>query len=717
MKANRFTGNAKPNTNATLFLISDLRVLIFALGLFISIDSFSQNYRIDSLKEILLKKSDVNRVKALEALCYQWNSTGRPDSLKKYADELLSLSQTKHDLLNQSLAMFYLAQVNRKDSTVFMRYSTASLAMAKQHNFKKAIALNYLGRGNRWRVTGEYSKGIQVLQEGIALMQSESDKQSQEILADLNSALSSIYHNQGNYTEALPFALEANRMAEKFLDTVRLIKSYNNLSAVYGELSSSENGLGSTEDRIRYRVNAKAFTRKSFEVSLNQPNQRMPAVAAYNLGLILNEENNRDSSNVYLRSAIQIGLPIKYYELLANANSVIGLNFEKTNSDSALYYFEKSIQYARQSELTPLVASMLVNKARILEQRGQLTEANALANESLALNQGTDELDGLMASYQLLSTLAEKSGDLRGALHYHRLYVSLKDSILNQKNFARLEEVKTRFETALKDKEISTLSQQAVIQDIKIRQRNYLLLSLSLLIVVVTGFVFLFVRQRQSAAREKILDMENRFLRSQLNPHFLFNALSAIQQFIYTQPDRTIAADYLGKFSSLTRKILNYSREEFISLEQEVEFLNDYLELQKIRFDVPFTHSINIESSLDAENVFLPPMITQPFIENSIEHGILHKQEQGRLSISFNVKSNSLEISIEDNGVGREKTAFVKRNEKHRSLATQVTRERLANLERQYKQKTLLSIEDLLDDKQQVCGTRVVFNLLLIQDI
>jgi hypothetical protein len=674
-----------------------------------------QSRSIDSLKSILTHNQPPSkRVQSLVELCYSFFSIGVPDSLKNYANELEELAKQDASSPAAVNAFFFQSQVFRKDSMLYNTYAIKSYSLAKQHNYKEGIALSCLGQGIHLRVLGQYGKAIELLNEGLSSLEDEHGRRANELRADLNGALSSVYHNQGKYTNALSFGLAANRIAMTLADSLRLIKSYNNLSAAYGELSSTENNLGSMEDRARYRNLSKVFTLKSFKSSLSQANKRMPAVAAYNLGLIYNEEHQPDSSNYFLFQAIRIGTSIQYNELLANAYSIMGLNFSDSQSDSALYYFEKSILHAKKSQLKALVANMYLNKASIYHRNGMLKESIELAQQSLALNLDTDELDGAMASYKLLSEVSEEQGLANQSLTYYKSYVNLKDSILNKDNFAKMEELKTRFETELKDKEIEGLSQAASIQGLRISKRNYMVAGLLGFIVLAAFGVLLFVRQQAILTKERELDLENRFLRSQLNPHFLFNALSAIQQFIYEQEDRTIAADYIGKFSSLTRRILNYTREEFISLEQEIDFLKDYLDLQKIRFEIPFDYRVIVEDELDAESVLIPPMVTQPFIENSIEHGILKKKEKGEIEIIFRNRNDQLEIVIQDNGIGREQAAFNKRNEKHRSLATQVTRERLASLHYKKKRKAELNIYDRKDATGNIIGTQVTFSLPLM---
>jgi sensor histidine kinase YesM len=310
----------------------------------------------------------------------------------------------------------------------------------------------------------------------------------------------------------------------------------------------------------------------------------------------------------------------------------------------------------------------------------------------------------------LLSDIYRKKGDYVSALKYSEEYRLVMDSVLNISKVETIKELEVKYETEKKKKEIASLKQASAIQDLKLQQKN---LIIAIVIVLVLVLILIY-RQHILNEKSKTVAMEQKLLRSQLNPHFIFNALGAIQHFIYQKRDPIETGDYLGKFSQLTRLILNHTQKNLISLHEEIQFLERYLALQKLRFDEPFEYHINVDHQLEIEEVMIPPMFTQPFVENSIEHGILHKQEKGVIEISFKEEKGLLEIVLCDNGVGREKAAFAKRNQKHRSMATEITLDRLKKLQKEFRKKTSMTIEDRVDHENKVIGTQVVFFLPLI---
>ncbi|MBW6492865.1 MAG: histidine kinase, partial [Lentimicrobium sp.] len=174
-----------------------------------------------------------------------------------------------------------------------------------------------------------------------------------------------------------------------------------------------------------------------------------------------------------------------------------------------------------------------------------------------------------------------------------------------------------------------------------------------------------------------------------------------------------IATDYLARFSHLFRNILEGSVEEFIPLEKEIETVKNYLELQQVRYTGKFTYQVSVDEDLDTEQIQIPPMLTQPFIENAIEHGIRNLSSKGKIDVRFIRRDDKILLEIEDNGIGREKAEELlrQRDKTHKSMATAITMERIAVLNRKLKRKITMEIIDLKDERGEAKGTRVVFGV------
>lgn len=207
-------------------------------------------------------------------------------------------------------------------------------------------------------------------------------------------------------------------------------------------------------------------------------------------------------------------------------------------------------------------------------------------------------------------------------------------------------------------------------------------------------------------------------LRTQMNPHFIFNALNSVQQFIL-QGDVVEANKYLSKFSKLQREILHYSNHNFISLEKEIEMLQSYLQLEQLRFGESFSYAINITDEIDPAEIRIPPMMMQPFVENAIWHGLMPKQGEKDLKIYFTLHNDDILLAIiQDNGIGREASAKLKQNNggdagKHQSKGMSMVQQRMQLLQQQYGKLFEVMVSDMTDVTGTLQGTRVALKIFI----
>ncbi len=238
----------------------------------------------------------------------------------------------------------------------------------------------------------------------------------------------------------------------------------------------------------------------------------------------------------------------------------------------------------------------------------------------------------------------------------------------------------------------------------------YLLIMLAFggFVSIIYAFRIRYINKR-NLLEKRFIHSQLSTLKAQMNPHFMFNALSSIQDLILLQKTEK-AQYYLGKFSTLTRKILELSGKEFITLQEEITLLSDYLQLESLRFDGALQYEI-IYHEIDAEETQIPSMVFQPFVENAIKHGLLHKKGEKKLLIQFTKYENYIECLVEDNGIGRNASEKINMRQKsHTSFATKATAERLALLQEYYGLKIDLIIEDKYLTASET-GTRVILKI------
>lgn len=235
-----------------------------------------------------------------------------------------------------------------------------------------------------------------------------------------------------------------------------------------------------------------------------------------------------------------------------------------------------------------------------------------------------------------------------------------------------------------------------------------LLLLLIIVLLVLTQQYISRRRQKEANYLQKIKETEMQMLRSQMNPHFMFNTLNSINSYII-QNKTEDASVYLTTFSKLMRSILQNSKEQSITLENELQTLKLYIQLESARLEHSFTYAINVDKNISEKDIYVPPLIIQPFVENAIWHGLRNKSEKGNLSISVYVNgANQLKIYVQDNGVGREKSAKLKTNQiSHKSYGMEITRDRLKMLD----EDNSIEIEDLYDADKNALGTKVIITL------
>ncbi|CCH56469.1 Sensor protein lytS [Fibrisoma limi BUZ 3] len=221
------------------------------------------------------------------------------------------------------------------------------------------------------------------------------------------------------------------------------------------------------------------------------------------------------------------------------------------------------------------------------------------------------------------------------------------------------------------------------------------------------------IRQLETEFEQKLADTEMTALRAQMNPHFIFNCLNSIK--LYTlENDAERASEYLTKFSRLIRLVLENSRSELVTLHNELEALRLYIELEAMRFKHKLQYSIQVDPAVDQQYLRIPPLLLQPYVENAIWHGLMHKPEGGIITIEIEQPHESLlHIEITDDGIGRQRAAELKSKSagKHKSFGMQVTADRIRMINQLYNMQTQARIEDLVDSFGEACGTRVTLEI------
>jgi tetratricopeptide (TPR) repeat protein len=322
-----------------------------------------------------------------------------------------------------------------------------------------------------------------------------------------------------------------------------------------------------------------------------------------------------------------------------------------------------------------------------------------------------------------LSEVYEYRGDFNLALETYQDYVALVDTLYVRKEqeisraarFNReISSTQSRITGLEQERELSQSKYDLALTQKELSEESYknqrwvvYSLVFGLVLTALAAFFFYRSNQQQKLANN-LLALKS--LRSQMNPHFIFNALNSVNNFIAKSDERS-ANRYLSEFSTLMRSVLENSEEDFIPLSKELNLLELYMKLEHSRFPEKFDYQINIDEELDVSSFKIPPMLLQPYIENAIWHGLRYKEEKGLLEVDVRSKEdNVLEICISDNGIGRKRSAELKtqHQKKQRSKGMGNIEQRVAILNDMHKNKVAVTIGDLQKDGS---GTKVVFTL------
>jgi tetratricopeptide (TPR) repeat protein len=505
------------------------------------------------------------------------------------------------------------------------------------------------------------------------------------------NALSTYYTLTGELDSALVMALQAEKILLEVDDQENLLITYSTMARIY-----SANGKQDKALNIRL---------KNIEIVKNDAPSPTKASYYFYVGKSYQVLSNYEEAETYFLEALNVSIQCQFATGVAIAEGSLGILYgEQGKYIKAIEFLKRTLKF---SEKHKQVANMAASYLSIGEYYENLNEyALALENNSKAIEmyEEMNNYKWLKEAYRLQSKYHERKKDFERANVFLKLHYAMVDTLFSISKTKTIEELQTKYETEKKEVEIATLSQKATIQALELKQKNQsIIIGLVVFALLFLAGVFMY-RQRMAYREKTQIEVEQRFLRSQLNPHFIFNALLAIQNFMLKNSAEA-AVLYLSKFAKLMREILENSRKEFIPVEDEIKMISNYLDIHKMRLNDSFDYQVVLDSSIDAETDTIPPMFVQPFVENAIEHGMANKKENGLIEVRLNKSDNYISIEIRDNGRGLQKELISEQD--HNSLATTIIKERMALFNQSLKVKIQLVIEEIKSSAGEIEGTRV----------
>lgn len=534
-----------------------------------------------------------------------------------------------------------------------------------------------------------------------------------ECLANINYAI--LEATEGNFKNSADYYLKAIKLAESIGFTRGLSISYNNIGENYFRLLEYDK--------------AREYTQKALQLNESIHELRGQAINLEMLGSIAFANKDFQEAYTIWTTAFDKAIQSTDHNILSQIYVDLGKYYTETNRmDMALHNLHIADSIAEKHHET--YYQTLAYKAfatayeKLNNKEKSLHYLRKALGASIELGNKNEQSD----VYNLLANYFEKRRQYDSGMLYLRRHKSLGDTILSDKNFAHLAFIQTQYETALKDEENQRLKNIDRIQKRQLIEKNWMLLASGIALLLTFFSIFLLYRsfrnkkhnlelqeQRNiSEYRQQVAELEVKSLRSQMNPHFIFNSLNSIRNYI-VRNEPHIASNYLAQFANLMRKILDASQQNFIYADEEIEILKLYLELELMRFSQQFQYRITMDPEVENANYKIPSMVLQPFIENAIWHGLLNKEDgNGSLTIQFREAADDdrcIICEITDNGIGRQKSAEYNNSlKRHKSKGLDITRERLTRLSGGLLHEPFTFI-DLYDEQGHPAGTKVIIYL------
>jgi tetratricopeptide (TPR) repeat protein len=622
------------------------------------------------------------------------------DSLKqKLSSSNTAIEKTK---LNNLIASEYIENAPEQ----VKKYAVAALNIAEQSNLPLEEANAWVNLGNAEIMMSRYGSAFKnfVNAQTIFEQLAKKDKSSYVLdgLARTYGSIGVVCSEQNNYSKAIEYYFKALKIYKERKQENIVARVYNNIGIVYKSLKDYDKALKYFQEalEIQKRTNDATYT-----------------ITLTNIGNIyLSQGKNADAHKYYLQAERPLvesgnlrGLG-ELYNNLGNYHKKAGdLKMAESNYNKALSIFnETGEKYGASASLAFL--------GDVYARQNNTKKALEFLEKSSVLGKEIGVLEQVRESEKSLSDLHQRTGNYVEALRHYKLYTAAKDSILNAENIKNMVREEMNFEMEQKAAlhKIETEKREAIYDEQSKRHIQQILFTV-LVLLLLAGLAFVVYNRLQLkktlTLQRDLAEYEQKALHLQMNPHFVFNCLGSISSFI-VQNGTDSAIKYLSKFSKLMRLTLEYSKESLIPIDKEIESLQNYLELEQLRFNNIFDFVITKESNIE-DDMAIPPLLLQPFVENAILHGLVPKKENGHISVNFSIQNEKLACTITDDGIGFSKSKELKENSVtvHKSMALDITRKRLEVIEAYTSTPSKVSINELKSMNGDVTGTQIILNL------
>ena len=530
--------------------------------------------------------------------------------------------------------------------------------------------------------------------------------------AAISDNIGDYYTALGDYPNALKYYLDALKAIEDSHDVKRTANYLENIGTLYTKMGDYTNAIVCFDSSLaQYKRTGDIGVQKGVEKS-----------DLLDLGIAYKAEKKYAEALGYISRTIELSKATHDTINLARCSELTGEIYkEQGDYSKAMEYEMEALSMGEKKKYTPVIKQCLGVTGEIYILQKNYKDAEKYLLAAVAAVHGSHQIEE-EKNYELdLSQLYAATNDLKKSLACYARYDSLKDSLVNREKSMQIGKIEAKAEYNRQ-----LIAQQAeedkakTLADSKSKRQQIINLLLILIAVIIALVALIIYRSWRTSHKEKLavekekMLMELKALRAQMNPHFIFNAINSIQNFIL-ENNQDSAQKHLTRFSKLIRMVLENSSYENIPLADEIKMLELYLEFETVRFSSRFGFKIIVDDSIDKNNTFIPPLIIQPYLENAIWHGLMHLTDRkGEVIIRFEQFNNYLKCCIDDNGIGRARSMELKKESLHKPMGMSITAERIGIINSVFKSKMSVTFADKVNADGTPAGTRVELTMPVI---
>ena len=558
------------------------------------------------------------------------------------------------------------------------------IAIASRNNYKTGVSYNFLAANASY--SGDRPKAFIYYHKALKLF---TDLRNFDKVASVLMNIGSEYEFGGDIEKGIAYKLLALKNKEASGVKQNLDYYYQSIGQLFKE-----------SDHKKWEY----YVLKAYHTARTLPDSRIQTKAAIfnDLGGISEARKDYKTALAWYDSMIVVSQKAEYINGLSTAYSNRSLLYKSmAEYDLALKDIMLAMDYDKILKRNYSTLSNKIHAAQILIQLKKTTDAKKYATDAL---KSADKLkyypEEEAIAHNVLSKIGEKEHNWKAAYEHYVSYKNGIDSIRGTEARESMHKLELKYQTAEKEKKIAHLNNENKLKSLTITRNRILIYALLTSLLLFAALVFILFTRNKLKQEKHQVELKQQLFRSQMNPHFIFNTLNTINQYVRNNQAEA-ASDYLARYAKLMRQILENSTVEFIPLDEEIDFLKNYIGLQQLRFSNSFGYEINVSEDIDTENTEILPMVAQPFVENAIEHGLRNMKGNGAIKIGFEKDNSELLMTIQDNGAG----LSPQKNNDHKSLAINITRERL----RIHKHKDALLIES--PDPETNTGVKITIKV------